>query len=325
MKPAILLAVVAIVATSCTGPEVVTAVDIEQVADELLNPVGLAVLTDGSLLVAEEGTGMDDTSAGVTLVAGGETRRVVSGLPSGRDSGDLSGVPLVGVGPDGQTVYTTHFGLGGLYTFEIPASKSSTDVLGPGDLSLTMTPLNRVQLVNPFDIAFSPDGQPVVTDASGNGVAIRTAEGTTEFIHRFGELRDPANDTLRIDPVPTGISRLGGEYFVSLTGGCPYPLGSGQVVAIDGQQNERLVLDGLNMPIDVAHDAADTLWVLEFTRFDPDASCFTGEGYQRETGRLSRVIDGELDVVVDGLDLPTSMAFGADYITRFDSDLRIST
>ncbi|MBT8206749.1 MAG: ScyD/ScyE family protein, partial [Acidimicrobiia bacterium] len=255
--------------TSCSSDNDATSVSVETVATGLLNPVGLAVMTDGSILIAEEGTGLDDASAGVSLIADGEANRVVSGLKSGRDSGDLSGVPLVGVAPDGRTIYTTHFGLGGLYTFELPESKSSTTVLGPDDLSLTMTPLNRVRLVNPFDIAFSPDGQPVVTDASDNGVAIRTAEGSTEFIHRFGELQDPTNDTLRIDPVPTGISRQGSEYFVSLTGGCPYPLGSGQVVAIDGQQNERLVVDGLNMPIDVAHDSAGTLWVLEFTRFDP--------------------------------------------------------
>jgi hypothetical protein len=65
------------------------------------------------------------------------------------------------------------------------------------------------------------------------------------------------------------------------------------------------VLDGLNMPIDVAVAPDGTIWLLEFARFTSGASCFTGEGYQQQTGRLSRLTaDGGLELVLDGLKLP---------------------
>ena len=44
---------------------------ITTVVDGLLGPIGLAALPDGSLLVAEEGTGGRDDSAGVTLARRG--------------------------------------------------------------------------------------------------------------------------------------------------------------------------------------------------------------------------------------------------------------
>jgi len=68
--------------------------------DGLLGPVGMALLPDGRLLIAEEGSGDDDTSAGITLITPeGKVGRLISGLPSSRDAGDLAGVPLVQVSP----------------------------------------------------------------------------------------------------------------------------------------------------------------------------------------------------------------------------------
>ena len=90
-----------------------------------------------------------------------------------------------------------------------------------------------------------------------------------------------------------------------MTGGCPYPDGSGQLVAIDEERNQRTVVDGLNMPIDVAQGPDGTIWLLEFARFTPDADCFSGTGYQVESGRLSRLLpDGSLETVLDDLNYP---------------------
>ena len=73
---------------------------------------------------------------------------------------------------------------------------------------------------------------------------------------------------------------------VPLTGGCPYPEGGGELVAIDESRTQRTVVDDLNMPIDVALGPDGTLWVLEFATFTADASCFSGMGYQQNSGRL---------------------------------------
>jgi len=279
------------------------------IAEGLLNPVGLAALSDGTLFIAEEGTGDDDLSAGVSvLLPDGTLGRLISGLPSSRDSGDLSGVPLVGISPDETLLYVGNFGTGHLWTLPLNPDETQTlpdEPLQPDDLEMAMMPLNRVQVINPFDITFDANGVPVVTDASGNGVAKAAPDGTTRFIHRFDELVHPDDEQLRIDPVPTGITRIGEQFYVTLTGGCPFPIGGGELVAIDESRNQRTVVDNLNMPIDVAQSADGTIWVLEFTVFEEGASCFTGAGYQAGQGRLSRIAaDGMLETIVDGLDFP---------------------
>lgn len=278
----------------------------------LIHPLGMALLPDGGLLIAEEGTGQNDLSAGVSLLtAEGEYGRFISGLPSSRDSGDLSGVPFVAVSPQNDRIYLSYFNAGGLLTMGIDAERPLTlpeTPYGPDNLTLTMTPLNEVRLSNAFAVTFDREGVPVVSDATENGVAKKTPEGQTRFIHRFSELRDPANERILIDPVPTGIARVGAEYYVTLFGGCPYPAESGRLVAIDESRNERVIMDGLNMPIDVAVGSDNTIWVLEFAHFAEGASCFDGSGYLPHTGRLSRIApDGSLVTVLDGLNYPSAV------------------
>lgn len=283
-------------------------------AEELIGPIGLAILPDGALLVAEAGTGERDESAGVSLITpAGEAGRLISGLPSSRDAGDLAGVNTVALSPDGDNIYLGNFGQGHLWTLLLTPEQQSQGLVLP-DVPLTteqLTPamlrLNNVFLTNPFDITFDPEGIPVVSDASGNGVAKENPDGTTRFLHRFERLPDPSADSERvtIDPVPTGLTRIGQEYYVTLTGGCPFPEGGGRLVAIDEQRRQRTVVDNLNMPIDVALGPDGTIWVLEFARFTPDASCFTGEGYQANTGRLSRLQpDGSLKTMLADLNFP---------------------
>lgn len=300
---------------------------INVVVEGLLGPIGMALLPDGSLLVAEAGTGERDNSGGVSLVTpDGQVGRLISGLPSSRDAGDLAGVNTVVLSPDGDTIYIGNFGQGHLWT--LPLSPEQQQGLTLPDTPLTtdqLTPamlkLNNVFLTNPFDIAFDANGVPVVSDASGNGVATENPNGTVRFIHRFDELPDPSADDERItiQAVPTGITRVSEEYYVTLTGGCPYPAGGGMLVAINENRNQRTIADNLNMPIDVTQGPDGAIWVLEFARFTPGASCFTGEGYQPETGRLSQLRpDGSLEMMLDGLNFPGAilpLSDGSIYIT----------
>lgn len=297
------------------------------VADGLVGPIGMAALPGGGLLVAEQGTGERDDSAGISLLLpGGVLGRYLSGLPSSRDSGDLAGAPLIGLSPDGATLYIGHFGQGHLWTRTLSAKERSGGLELPAvpltqtDLTPAMRRLNNVFLVNPFDIVFDRDGAPVVTDASGNGVAKETAEGTVRFFHRFDQLANPVAPSDPIEAVPTGMARVGDEYYVALTGGCPFPPGAGKIVAIDEERNQRTVAEGLNMPIDVAAGPDGAIWVLEFAAFAPDAGCFSGSGYQAKSGRLSRLrADGALETVLDGLDFPGAvlpMADGSLYISE---------
>ncbi len=299
-------------------------------AEGLRNPAGLALLPDGTLLIAEEGTGNRDNSAGVSVrQPDGTLGRLVSGLPSSRDSGDLSGVALVNYAPDMSQIYIGNFAQGHLWTLPLPADAPLTvpdTPFMPDDLGRTMLAFNRVTLTNPFDMTFDEAGVPVVADASQNGVAKALANGRTRFIHRFDELEHPDNPNLTIDSVPTGIERIADEYYVTLTSGCPYPLGGGELVAIDESRNQRIVVDGLNMPIDVEQADDGTIWVLEFARFAPDGDCFGGDGYLPNSGRLSRLLpDNTLEPVVENLNFPVSavtLPDGSLYISEiFDGEI----
>jgi cytochrome c peroxidase len=282
------------------------------VVQGLLNPIGMVQLPNGGILIAEEGTGKDDNSAGVSLLLpDGNIGRLVSGLPSNRDSGDLSGVPLVGISPDKSTIYIGSFNAGHLWTLSVELAQSLPDkAFTPDNLGEAMQPLNASQIMNPFDIAFDNNGIPVISDSTSNAIATENADGTVRFIHRFQRLPNPDNEQTTIDPVPTGIARVDDEYYVTLFGGCPFPERGGELVAIDGNGNQRTVLDGLNLPIDVALADDGTIWVLEFATFTPEgyAACFTGAGYRSNTGRLSRLHpDGTLETVLDNLDFPGSV------------------
>lgn len=191
------------------------------VADGLVNPVGLTMLPNGNLLIAEEGTGLGDTSAGVSvMLADGTLGRLMSDISSTRDSGDLSGVALVSVSPDGQTIYAGNFAQGYLWTLPtINAQTIPGSPFTPKDFGTALERLNNVTLINPFDMTYDADGVPVVSDASGNGVAKANPDGTVRFIHRFDPLPDPTNPRLTVDAVPTGITRVGDEYYVTLFGG----------------------------------------------------------------------------------------------------------
>ena len=283
---------------------------ITEVASGLLAPIGLAETADGRILVAEDGTGQGDFSGAISVIENGAGRVLVSGFPSGRDSGDLSGSAMVGVDAD-DTVFIGNFGEGHIWSIAVDELLAVSTPLTPDELTPAMAPLNAVQVTNPFDVAFAPDGRPVVSDSSANGLAIETADGQTEFFHRFGQLDDP-NSPMKVDAVPTGIERVGDEYFVTLTGGCPYPDAVGLLVAVKQDRSQRTVADGLFMPIDVTVGPDGTMWVLEFADFDDDASCFTGEGYREGTGRLSRLTEDGLEVVVDNLDNPGAVLAAKD-------------
>lgn len=294
---------------------------ITRIAEGLRGPVGMAELPDGRLAVAEGGTGQGDDSAGMVVVdPRGGVDRVVAGLPSRLDSGDLAGANLVAVAPDGATLYLGNNAQGHLWT--VPLSGGAPVVgsqpLGPDDLGRALEPLNNVRVINPFAATFDDAGRPVVTDATGNGIAIETGDGATEFIHRFAPLTNPEIPSTTVDPVPTGIARSGDEYLVTLFGGCPYPDGSGELVAVDADRQQRTLVDGLTMPIDVEVGPDGRIWVLEFARYDHTTDCFDPFGYRPDTGRLSVLDDGELQLVTDELSHPGSLVIAADgnlYVT----------
>ena len=107
---------------------------------------------------------------------------------------------------------------------------------------------------------------------------------------------------------------------MTLFGGCPHVSNSGELVALDDDGRQRSIVDGLNMPVDVAPDAEGALWLLEFASNAPRDSCFSGLDQQEASGRLSRISDsGGLETVHEDLHFPTAvlpMPDGSLYVTE---------
>ena len=175
-------------------------------------------------------------------------------------------------------------------------------------------------LVNPFDMTYADDGSARRQRRQRQRRGHRERRRYDSLLSSLCQLEIADQPSYPVEAVPTGIIRMDDEYWVTLLGGCPYPAGGGRLVAIDEQRNQRTVLDGLNMPIDVAMGPDGNIWVLEFATFPPGGDCFSGADYQVESGRLSRLHDdGTLETVIDNLNFPGAvlpMPDGSLYVSE---------
>ena len=293
---------------------------IRTVAAGLYYPAGMALLPDGGLLIAEAG-GHGERSAGISLLtADGELGRLVSGIPSSFSRDNLISAPAVAVTPDGETILV---GLGGSQLYSLPgeaARRLPDEPFSPRDLQLRQKGRGNVFLLHPFDIAFDSGGAPVVTDAAGNGLVAENADGSLQYWQRFAALDNPQHGGGRLEALPTGLARQDDAFYVTLFGGCPHVANSGELVAVADDGRQRTIVDGLNMPVDVALDTEGALWLLEFAAIAPRDSCFTGLDQQGASGRLSRISAmGGLETVAEDLHFPTAvmpMPDGGLYVTE---------
>ena len=297
------------------------------VVQGLYHPLGMALLPDGAVVIAEMGSMEIDTrfgfnlySAGLSLLRpDGSVRRLVSGFPSGRDPADLLGALPLALSPDAGTIVFGHHNAQQLFSLPTTvALDPPLEALRPKDLASGINgAAGGIYLVHPFDIAFDADGQALVVDSLANSIVSLDANGAKHNYHRFQRLDSPVG---KLEATPRGLARNGDEFLATLFAGCPHPVNSGRLVAVDGKGNQRTLASGLNMPIDVAVDAAGVIWLLEFARAAHDDACFDADDLEPRSGRLSRVtLDGRLETVIDQLDFPGAilpMPDGSLYITE---------
>lgn len=281
---------------------------IQTVAEGLYYPAGMALLPDGAVLIAEAG-GHGERSAGISLLqADGRLGRLISGIPSAFSKDNLLSAPVVALSPDRETLVIALAGsqlydLSGAMIRELPPTP-----LGPADLKRRQAGRGGVFLLHPFDIAFDASGFPLVTDAAGNGLVRENEDGSISYVHRFAAITNPAHDGGQLDALPTGLARKGDSFIVTLFGGCPHVANSGQLVEVRRDGRQTTLASGLNMPIDVAVDAAGTVWILEFAALAPRLDCFSALFEGEASGRLSRINGaGVLETVLDGLHFPAAV------------------
>ena len=289
------------------GPEVI--------ADGLDNPRGLFYAADGTLYIAEAGSGGDVRASGpfnspvqigltgrISAVSPDGSRSViVPGLTSMNNGGWIYGAMAVaevdgtlwlalGEGPHTDPFTMSLLGL------DAATRRTTTfvDLLTP---EAEMNPDGDVIASQPADLAFGPDGAIYIANAGCNCVMRYTeAEGVSIF----------ASWTIDDNPVPTTVE-LGpdGDLYIGFLSGFPFPE--------DGSRVERWTLDGdlvatypgLTAVVGLLVTDAGTIYAVELGRFGDT-------GWLPETGRVVVVGEDGPTPVLEGLTTPYGIAQAPD-------------
>ena len=323
---------------------------IETVLTGLVNPRGIVVLPDGSLMVAEAGTGRDsvdpqkwsgrlthfqDTNQDGDYSDEGERTLWFRHLPSynalsvyhtWRD--EVSGPGDLLRHTDGHLYLSVDGGHDRIGLYEISPYKRKGR--------------NLSALSNMTGIAFSRDHSLIyLAESTANALSsVDIAEGTRLNVTHFGALASGQQSV----PAGVAVDPHSGDLLVALFSGAiviegetvPFIPGDSAVVRVDPETGaiEDAVL-GLTTAIDVAIDSDGNIYVVEMCSgpadpiepthdlFDPDQAALHG-GYLRYSGRVSVFApsgdsgSGPLQagvdstILADGLDMPTNITLAAD-------------
>lgn len=293
------------------------------VLDDLNEPRGMWMLTDGTLCVAEAGSlpegqsvregptaNRADTGSLTCMDADGARQRVVEQLPY-----VLYNVTGVTTGPadvaemGGELYLLTGEGEGDLARTLLRITDHTAPPEVVGDFLAFATETAPADLFDVTDIFSNPfamvpdpgNGRFLVTDgATGHVLAV----GLDGAIEVFAEL--PGHEVL------TGIARGPDDaIFVASFSQLPHATGTGSVLQVFADGSFAVAVDIVTTPIDLAFDAAGRLYVLEFIG-DNGSS----DPYRGRTGRLLRFEpDGDGwdsgTVLIENLPFPTALLIDA--------------
>lgn len=324
------------------------------VATGLNNPRGITISPDGSLYVAEAGTGGNGpcipSSDGTTPCFGttgsitrinlrtGAQERVATGFPSlaGPDGGGAIGP--AGISFQGQGNGYITIGLGAN-----PALRANLGAAGAAMAhEARMQPNGRWSAeadLGIFEMAFNPalgpvdtdpfgilalPGKQIVADAGGNDLIEINANGRIQTLAVFPNQLEPAPPFLHLppgtqipsEPVPTTVA-VGpdGAYYVGQLTGFPFQPGSAHIFRVSPQGGTPVVAySGFTNIISIAFGSDGSLYVLEISK----NGLLSGD----PAGALIKVLpDGTRSELAAGqLLMPGGMALGSDgtiYVTNW--------
>jgi hypothetical protein len=315
------------------------------VASGLDSPRGLSFGPDGTLYVAEAGTGgagpcfthplgelCFGTSGALTQVSKhGRQKRVLTGLPSF----SLTGTPEV-FGPSdvgyagGGKVYVT-LGLGAdpavRNPLPSPGDKAATlikadpkkgtyrVVANIGNFELKKNPDGGLPDSNPQGLLVTKHGQ-VVADAGGNALLGIGKHGKISTLAVFPPRIVPnpfGGPDIPMQAVPTTVTRgPDGALYVGQLTGFPFPVGGANVFRVVPGKAPKVVASGFTNIIDIAFGPDRSLYVLEIAH----NGLLSGD----TTGQLTRISKhGKRTVIAStGLNMPTGVAIkdGRAYISN---------
>ncbi|WP_236789092.1 ScyD/ScyE family protein [Amycolatopsis sp. GM8] len=264
------------------------------IASGLNAPRGLAFAPDGSLYVAEAGTGgagpcvpgpeggqvCFGTTGSVTRIGHGQ-KRVLTGLPSLAGPGGAQAVGPSDVSFQGEGGMYVTVGLGGnpaTLRPQLPAAgqqlgwllrngKRASDISG---YEVKANPDGGQIDTNPNSVAALPGGQ-AVADAGGNDLLWVASNGKITTIARFPDRMVVAPPDLGLPPgtqipmqaVPTSVVRgPDGAFYVGELTGFPFQQGAARVWRVVPGHAPQVYAQGFTNIIDIGFDRG-TLYVLE--------------------------------------------------------------
>jgi hypothetical protein len=283
-------------------------IEVKEFASGLVSPLGLFVDATGNVWVTEVGTGNNDGKVSM-FTENGTKYTVIEGFPSdiNEQEGVAEGLNHL-LARDG-ILWILHVS-GDLYKFDLNTFK-------PGNMPVKAADLQTEDIgtfvvdydfeqdmeeSNPYNLTVGPDGDLFITDAAANAIIRRSKTGQLSVFATFPNIENPLPiGPPMINPVPTGIVFDGQRFFVSSLTGFPFPTGKARIYQVNLSGQVSVYKEGFTMLTDITLDAKHQPLALQFAEFGP-------QGFKPNTGRLTRVAAQQNTVLVDKLNLPTSVA-----------------
>jgi len=312
--------------------------DVEVFATGLNNPRGLKFGPDGSLYVAEGGTGGTKTTVGLCTqvpfpvgpYSGGFTARisridslgnrhtVVDGLPSSQISpvagGFVSGVADIAF-LDG-VLYGVEAGAG--CSHGLAGTANTLFRVNADGTTTTVANLSAFQAANPVAHPepddFEPDGTWYsLLELRGNFYAVEPNHGELDEITPLGAVRRVIDiSASQGHVVPTALAYHGNFYIGNLHT-FPIVQGSSHIYKVTPSGQIQIDTSNVTTVLGVVFDGRDRMYVLEMSPANGFPMPFIGRVRRFEPS-------GAATIIADGLALPTAITLGPDgrlYVSNF--------
>jgi hypothetical protein len=287
--------------------------EVTKLADGLQGSIGATIGPDGALYVAEGELGritrIDPTTGNASTFATGLPPRVIplGGVIDVAFVGTTMYALVTVVGPDvgGNSV-------DGIYRLE--GSGSFTVFADLGTWSAEHPPLTAFDLARGVQFALQPvaDGF-LVTDGHHNRVLHVSSAGEITQRIQFQNI------------VPTGLATTHGTVFMAEAGPVPHVPATGKVVSFPlnaAGPNAHDVASGFSLLVDVESGPDGAIYALSQGESPGDVP--PASPAAPDSGRLLLVNrNGSFSVLVDELDLPTSLDFAGDtaFVTTLNGEV----